>query len=105
MATTKKIYNLTEKVEILLLKYPTLRDDDKLLVTKMWEIELQKINLNPKEVPVSMFLSLYQQGKLSNAELIGRARRKVQELNADLRGENWKIRHKEAEDTRISIKL
>lgn len=103
MATTNKIYNLTEKVEILLTKYPTLRDDDKLLVTKMWDIELRKINLNPKEVPVSMFLSLYQQGELSNAELIGRARRKVQETNVELRGINWINRHKEAENTRITI--
>lgn len=103
MPTTKKIYNLTEKVEILLTKYPTFRDDDKLLVTKLWEIELKRINLNPKEVPVSMFLSLYQEGKLSNAELIARARRKVQELFPELRGINWNIRHKESEKTRITI--
>lgn len=103
MATTIKIYNLTEKVEILLTKFPTLRDDDKLLVTKMWDIELRKINLNPSEVPVSMFLKLYQQGELSNAELIGRARRKVQETNVELRGVNWINRHKEAENTRVTI--
>lgn len=103
MSTTNKIYTLAEKVEILLTKYPTLRDDDKLLVTKMWDIELRKINLNPKTVPVSMFLSLYQQGELSNAELIARSRRKVQETNIELRGVNWKNRHKEAENTRITI--
>lgn len=103
MATTKKVLKLTDKVEILLTRYPTLRDDDKLLVTNMWEIELKKMNLNPKEVPVSMFLSLYQEGKLSNAELIGRARRKVQELIPELRGKNWNIRHKDAEETRITI--
>lgn len=103
MATTKKIYNLAEKVEILLTKYPTLRDDDKLLVTKLWDIELQRLNINPKTNTVSIFLSLYQQGKLSNAELIARARRKVQELNPELRGENWIERHKESINTRFTI--
>jgi hypothetical protein len=103
MSTTKKIYNLAEKVEILLTKYPTLRDDDKLLVTKLWDIELQRLNINPKTNTVSIFLSLYQQGKLSNAELIARARRKVQELNPELRGENWIERHKESINTRFTI--
>ena len=103
MATTKKIYNLAEKVEILLTKYPTLRDDDKLLVTKLWDIELQRLNINPKTNTVSIFLSLYQQGKLSNAELIARARRKVQELNPELRGVNWLERHKESINTRFTI--
>jgi len=103
MGTTKKVYKLAEKVEILLTKYPTLRDDDKLLVTKLWDIELQRLDINPKTSTVSMFLSLYQQGKLSNAELIGRARRKVQELNPELRGENWIERHRESTNTRFTI--
>jgi hypothetical protein len=101
--TTKKIYNLQEKVEILLIKYPSLRDSDKLLVSKMWEVELRKQNLDPKTTPISMFLSLYQDGKLSNAELIGRARRKIQETIPELRGETWYDRHTEAEYTRRTI--
>lgn len=101
--TTKKILNLQEKVEILLTKFPSLRDDDKLLVSKMWEIELKKQNLNPKTTPIELFLSLYEKGSLSNAELIGRARRKLQEEKEELRGETWYERHKEAEHTRVTI--
>lgn len=100
---TKKIYNLQEKVEILLIKYPLLRDDDKLLVTKMWEIELRKQNLDPKTLPISMFFSQYQNGSLSNAEAIARARRKLQENKVELRGETWEERHEEAERTRVTI--
>ena len=103
MATLKKILNLQDKVEILLTKYPELRDDDKLLVSKMWEIELKKQNLDPSTTPINMFLSLYENSCLSNAELVGRARRKIQESNLELRGESWNDRHKEAELTRRKI--
>lgn len=103
MATIKKILNLQDKVEILLTKYPELRDDDKLLVSKMWEIELKKQNLDPSETPINMFFSLYENNCLSNAELIGRARRKIQEINFELRGESWYERHKDAEITRNKI--
>lgn len=101
--TTKKILNLQDKVEILLTKFPSLRDSDKLLVNKMWDIELKKLNLNPKTTPIEIFFSLYQEGGLSNAELIGRARRKLQEEKEELRGHTWYERHKEAELTRITI--
>lgn len=103
MATIKKILNLQDKVEILLTKYPQLRDDDKLLVSKMWEVELKKQNLDPSTTPINMFLSLYENNCLSNAELVGRARRKVQENNIELRGESWYERHKESELTRRDI--
>jgi len=103
MKITEKVVSLSEKVEILLARYPNLRDDDKLLVTKMWYFEMKKVNLEPNNTPVSLFFTLYKEGKLSNAEVIGRARRKVQELNPELRGKNWEDRHKEAEDTRLTI--
>jgi hypothetical protein len=101
--TTKKILNLQDKVEILLIKYPSLRDCDKLLSSKMWDIELRKLNLNPKTTPTEIFFSLYQKGSLSNAELIGRARRKLQKEKEELRGETWYDRHTEAEHTRRTI--
>jgi hypothetical protein len=103
MKITKKVVSLSEKVEILLTRFPNLRDDDKLLVTKMWYFEMKKLNLEPNTAPISLFLTLYQQGQLSNADVVGRARRKVQELNPELRGNNWEERHKEGDDTRLTI--
>ena len=103
MAVTSKILNLHEKVEILLKKYPELKDNDRLLVNKMWDIELRKMNLDPKITNMNMFFSLYENGKLSDADLIKRARRKLQENNVELRGKSWKPRHKESEITRQTI--
>jgi hypothetical protein len=100
---TKKILNLQDKVEILLTRYPSLRDCDKLLANKMWDVEIRKMNLNPKTITVDMFFSLYEKGSLSNAEFIARARRKLQKQKEELRGETWYERHKEAEETRVTI--
>ena len=104
MKITKKVVSLSEKVEILLTRFPELRDDDKLLVTKMWFFEMKKLNLEPKTAPISLFLELYKQGQLSNADIVTRARSKVQELYPELRGKVWDERHKEGDDTRLTIK-
>jgi hypothetical protein len=69
----------------------------------MWDIELRKMKLNPKTTTIDMFFNLYQEGKLSDADFIKRARRKLQELNIELRGKSWKSRHKEGEITRHTI--
>jgi hypothetical protein len=104
MKTTKKVISLQEKVEILLTKYPQLRDDDKLLVTKMWFFEMKKLNLEPNTAPTNLFFNLYQQGSLTNSDIITRARRKVQEMKEELRGTTWDERHKEGDETRLTIK-
>ena len=101
--TTRKVLTVMQKVEILLTKYPKYRDDDKSLIRKMWEVELLKQNLNLNETNINMFLSLYENGTLSNPDSILRARRKLQETNEELRGETWEERHKEAEETRKTI--
>lgn len=92
-----------DKVEILLTKYPKLRDDDKSLISKIWEVELLKQNINLSETNINMFLSLYVNGSISNPDSILRARRKLQETNEELRGETWEERHKEAQETRQTI--
>jgi hypothetical protein len=47
---------------------------------------------------------MYSQGQLPTADVITRARRKVQENNPSLRGKTWEERHKEAENVRKNIK-
>ena len=103
MKTTKKLKTLKEKVEILLTKFPELRDDDKLLVTKMWFYELKKYEVEPSLMTAMQFFEIYQQNVLSNSDLITRARRKIQEENPELRGKSWEERHKEGEETRFDI--
>jgi hypothetical protein len=103
MKTTKKLKTLKEKVEILLTKFPELRDDDKLLVTKMWFYELKKYEVEPSLMTAMQFFEIYQQNVLSNSDLITRSRRKIQEENPELRGKSWDERHKEGEETRFDI--
>ena len=102
--TTKQVRTLYDRVKTLLSKYPEMRDSDKFLVTNFWFFELRNKGINVEEKPISEFLALYQQGLVTNSDLITRARRKVQEENPDLRGESWEERHKEAKDTRNTIK-
>jgi hypothetical protein len=103
MKTLKKILSLQEKVEVLLTDYPELKDDDKLLVTQIWDYELKKLEIDPKTTTVDGFFKLYQNNFLPIADVITRARRKVQELNPELRGLTWNERHKEGEDIRKTI--
>jgi hypothetical protein len=103
MKTTKKLKTLKEKVKILLTKFTELRDDDKLLVTKMWFYELKKYEVEPSLMTAMQFFQIYQQDILSNSDHITRAKRKIQEENPELRGKTWDERHKEGEETRFDI--
>jgi phage-related tail protein len=46
---------------------------------------------------------MYRDGKLPSADMITRARRKVQQECADLRGEKYEERHKEEKNVRDNI--
>lgn len=97
-----KIRNMQEKVANMLHKYADLRDDDQKLVTNIWYIEMRKFG-NPDTMPATDFLALYQQGKLPTADLITRARRKVQEENPALRGNTWEERHNQSKKIKKNI--
>ena len=79
------------------------RDNDFYLMYWIWQDEFNDLNLSNKmtlefdRTSVVNILSLLKDRKLSHPSGIMRARRKVQEENPDLRGELWKIRHKEQE--------
>lgn len=99
----EKIRNMQERVAYMLSRYADTRDDDQKLVTNIWYIEMKAYG-NPDTMLATDFLALYQQGKLSTADLITRARRKVQEENPQLRGKNWEERHKLSNTVRNKIK-
>ena len=88
--------------EILTLK-PKARDNDFYLMYWVWQDEFYELN---KENEISLdfdrtnivnILSLLKDRKLSHPSGIMRARRKLQEEHPALRGDIWKIRHKEQE--------
>ena len=86
--------------EILTLK-PKARDNDFYLMYWMWRDEFYILNkdtqleLDFDKTNIVNILSMLKDRKLSHPSGIMRARRKLQEEHPSLRGEVWKIRHKE----------
>ena len=91
-------------VKVLLQNNNTMRDDDNLLVTKIWGYTLVDMGYKPSLHTITFFLEMYRDGKLPSADIITRARRKVQEECAELRGYKWEERHKEAKNVKETIK-
>lgn len=97
----KKIKKLEEIVVKVLLNCPQTRDDDKLLILKVWA--WQNPQLRASDYSFTNFAINYLNGLYADSESITRARRKIQEKNPDLRGEKWSERHNEAELVRKEI--
>ena len=92
---TKK---LQDKVRQILIKRPAARDCDRLLTVIIWYEEAKKENWN-----LYTYFENYIDGKLTLADSITRCRRKLQEEDKTLRGENWYKRKGRAEEVRQEI--
>jgi hypothetical protein len=88
----EKIMTVRGKVEHCLKSDPTLADDDERLVSNIWHLEALKLGKNPMTMTASDFLKLYAEKQFTSADVITRARRKVEEDMPDLRGETWEKR-------------
>lgn len=100
MKFTKKIH---DQVFELLLKYPHLRDDDEALVSNIWFQELADMDMDANEINAYGFLRLYSTKKITRADTITRARRRVQEENELLRGETYNQRQKSQSDVKKQL--
>lgn len=78
-----------ELVTRWLRESPETRDDDGLLCATIWYYEAKSQGLLNDTMA---FLFAYSKGKFTSAETITRSRRKVQEMNPELRGRNYQIR-------------
>lgn len=78
-----RIKKLEEKVRTMLERYPLTRDDDRLLTLAVW---VEFYNLDPY-TPIR---AVMRNEKLPSQESIGRARRKIQEVDETLRGTKYK---------------
>ena len=85
----RKIIRLTDKITGLLTVKSDLRDDDRRLICNIW----WKSVSNPELLMFEDFIKLYIDGKVPESDSITRCRRKVQELNKELRGRSWDLRH------------
>ncbi len=87
MTQTFDLRAVSIKVYALLLHNESCRDDDKLLLTKVWEKETHAKD-------VHSLLEEIRDGTLSHFESVRRVRQRIQEKNPSLRGEKWDTRHK-----------
>jgi hypothetical protein len=79
--------NIKNKVEFYLREKPELRDSDSKLVARIWHDHIQ----NTSPVPVRNLSALDMlkgmgQGELPSYSSIVRCRRKIQQMNTELRG-------------------
>lgn len=96
----REIKRIKPLVEKLLQDFPLTRDNDNLLLLKVWA---EQDNTLRKEKLFSDFSVGMIAGKYMKFESISRARRKVQEENPELRGRYYKDRKELAEEIRLGI--
>lgn len=96
----EKISSLTDRVKIILTKDDRTRDNDRLLSSIIW---YQSVGSNIKTMSATDLLKMYVNGDLFNHDTITRARRKVQEENPSLRGENYNGRQAHQEDVKADL--
>ena len=99
--TVKKIKKVEPIVKRCLEKVPETRDNDTLLILKIWGVENPM--LRNKDHSFIEFSKQLLDNQYTSSETITRCRRKLQEKHPELRGEKWKKRHQEQELTRSEI--
>lgn len=94
-----KTSKIKDTVTKLLTIYPVLRDDDARLVVNVWNEQLLRRGINLNTEPANEILFIIASGSLNSSESITRCRRKLQEVNVDLRGAKWLERHEAEKET------
>jgi hypothetical protein len=79
----KKLVSLENRVENLLKKYKTLRNNNKALCVRVWEQQFEE----RKDI-TSNFFAMYELGKYVSADNITRIARLIKQNNPELRGTN-----------------
>ncbi len=90
---------LTNTVKWLLENEPETRDNNKLLCSRIWAMQLRKQGKG-----IEWFISEYVANKLYEADTITRLSRLIQEKHPELRGKDWDKRHKKQETVKQDIR-
>lgn len=88
----KKLVTLENRVEKLLKKYKTLRNNNNALCVRVWEQQFEE----RKDI-TSNFFAMYESGKYVSADNITRIARLVKQYNPELRGTNYDDNKKKAQ--------
>jgi len=92
-----KLIKTSHIVKRILEKVPECRDNDSLLILKVWCIEEPELRTN-KNFTFTDFGKRFLSGDFSNTESIRRTRCKIQEECPELRGEKYKARMEHQDD-------
>ena len=95
--------HLEDIVTDILKGNPKARDNDHMLAGTVWIRELGGSDI-AREMGLWEFLRMFMKHEISNFESIVRCRRKVQELDPDLRGSKYELRHNRQEEVKEQIK-
>ena len=99
-----RLNDTSERVKVLLLKYPQYRDNDNKLIAHIMRDDMKKVlNKPPDYITGTEVLQLIADGSLTNTESIRRSRQKLQEHNPYLRGSKYK--QKQASTTKFKQQL
>lgn len=100
---------IQDKVKDILSKKIETRDNDFYVLYWIWKDEFDKLEctkehkLDFDQTSIVNILSLLKSKDLSHPSAIMRARRKMQEIEPQLRGELWNARHKEEETVKADL--
>jgi hypothetical protein len=101
--TVIKINDMQVVVKQLLEMYPTYRDDDRKLVAHVWMMQVGG-DREMANIDLYSFMKKWvDDDDIVSPDTITRARRKLQQLHPNLRGETYLKRHREETDVRNNI--
>lgn len=98
----KKMKSIKNDVRELLIKYPQYKDNDSKLISAFYFLKYggRKIFENKTAM---QFLTDFANKKFPFPDTITRVRRKLQESEPELRGENYKKRHQHDAEVKKTI--
>ena len=98
-----QIESISSLVKDLLSRFPETRDNDYLLILKVWST--QNNHLRNRTYTFYGFALDFLDGNYAHPESIRRSRQKIQELNPSLRGVGWYKRKELKKEVQRSIKF
>jgi len=96
-----KIKSIKNTVERILRDEPETRDNDRLLMLKVWAVQNPHIRFHG--YTFISFAKDFIKAGYADPESIRRARQKLQEENEALRGKSYRLRHDLGIETRYGI--
>jgi hypothetical protein len=102
----KAVFNLQNRVKYYLELREDLRDNDEKLIANIWRDQVEKKygeNILHKMSAYDFLKICFIEGVVTSSDTITRARRKVQENNAHLRGKYYEERKTEEKQFRKGI--